>query len=235
MRRRLMYKIIYNDKIVDVLETVRWIRFLRKFDDVVMTDKTSADGFYGSDNKTIYVKEGGYRPLNKMYRYAKLEYITEIEYNNLKHNLLQYNQVEANKSKLDQIKWLKITEMSKECNKAIVKGISVKLSDGLSHRFSLTTEDQLNIRSLQLQNLNEVVYHEDGKACKKYSNEDFNLIAVTAQNRINYQTTYFNFLKQYIKSLSTIDDINKVYYGLDLLNTYLPDEYKDILKEMQNV
>lgn len=139
--------------------------------------------------------------------------------------------IKANQIKLNSLKQLKCLKSAK----TIVRGISVKLSDGVSHRFSLTTKDQINIRSLASQGLSEVIYHEDGKACKKYSASDFKLIVEGMQNHINYQTTYFNFLKLYIKSLTSVDDVNKIYYGLELFNKNIPEELKDILRELINV
>ena len=48
-----MYKIIQNDKVVDIVRIPRFIRFLAT-GHIALTDKTSAHGIVGSDNKTLY-------------------------------------------------------------------------------------------------------------------------------------------------------------------------------------
>ena len=53
-----MFKVIYNEIVIDLIETVKWVRCLKKSKQIVNTDKSSAHGFYGSDNKTVYILEG---------------------------------------------------------------------------------------------------------------------------------------------------------------------------------
>jgi hypothetical protein len=48
-----MYKIIQNNKVVDVVQIPHFVRFLRS-GHVAFTDKTSAQGIVGSDDKTLY-------------------------------------------------------------------------------------------------------------------------------------------------------------------------------------
>ena len=49
-----MFKIIYNDIVIDIIKTVTWVRCLKKSKRIVNTDKSSAHGFYGSDNKYAF-------------------------------------------------------------------------------------------------------------------------------------------------------------------------------------
>jgi hypothetical protein len=48
-----MYKIIQNDKVIDVVQYHKFVRFLPT-GHVAMTDRSSAQGIVGSDNKTLY-------------------------------------------------------------------------------------------------------------------------------------------------------------------------------------
>ena len=49
---------------------------------------------------------------------------------------------------LDEIKTLKIKELSTECNKTIIDGFDIVLSDNNKYHFSLTYEDQINLITL---------------------------------------------------------------------------------------
>ena len=40
-----MFKVIYNDIVIDLIETVKWVRCLKKSKRIVNTDKSSAHGF----------------------------------------------------------------------------------------------------------------------------------------------------------------------------------------------
>lgn len=129
---------------------------------------------------------------------------------------------------LDYLKTQKIKEMSYYCNQAIVNGFDVKLRDGKIHHFSLTVQDQLNLitlSSLAASGVDNIPYHADGELCEFFSANDIQIIVNAATELKTYHTTYFNSLKLYIQSLSDIDDVPNVIYGVNI-----PDEYKsDVL------
>lgn len=129
---------------------------------------------------------------------------------------------------LDYLKTQKIKEMSYYCNQAIVNGFDVELSDGRTHHFSLTVQDQLNLitlSSLAASGVDNIPYHADGELCEFFSVNDIQMIVKTATELKTYHTTYYNSLKLFIQSLVDRDDVANVIYGANI-----PDEYKsDVL------
>ena len=138
---------------------------------------------------------------------------------------------QAEKATIEFVRESKTKEMSNQCNKRIVSGVDVELSDGVSHHFDLTLEDQVNLLEATMQvNGGEtaVQYHASGEACKLYSADDMKLIINAAANLRKYHTAYFNSLKGYINSLTNIEDVAAINYG-DLI----PAEYmSDVLKSL---
>lgn len=117
-----------------------------------------------------------------------------------------------------------IAAMSDACNQAIVSGVDVTLSDGGIYHFSLGLEDQLNLMNLQsmvLSGAESVPYHADGAGCRYYSADDFNKIAEAAIAWKLYHESYFNSLREYIKSLNTNEELGNVEYGMEI-----PEEYQ---------
>ena len=129
---------------------------------------------------------------------------------------------------LDYLKTQKIKEMSYYCNQAIVNGFDVELSDGRTHHFSLTVQDQLNLitlSSLAASGVDNIPYHADGELCEFFSVNDIQTIVKAATELKTYHTTYYNSLKLFIQSLVDRDDVANVIYGANI-----PDEYKsDVL------
>lgn len=132
---------------------------------------------------------------------------------------------------VDYVKAAKIAEMSSVCNKIIENGIDVMLSDGNVYHFSLTTQDQLNLITLQsmiASGETSIPYHADGDLCRYYSVEDISIIMDSAAAHKTFHVTYFNSLKVYINALDNITDIAAVQYGV-----YIPEEYQsDIMKAL---
>ena len=130
----------------------------------------------------------------------------------------------ANEITLEYVREAKINEMSRACNRTIERGIDIEIK-GEVHHFSLNTQDQLNLITLStLTDTEEIIpYHADGEICKFYTASEMKqIIAATTRFKI-YHTTYYNALKAYIKSLGTIEDINAVYYGIKLPETFQAD------------
>lgn len=129
---------------------------------------------------------------------------------------------------LDYLKTQKIKEMSYYCNQAIVNGFDVELSDGRTHHFSLTVQDQLNLitlSSLAASGVDNIPYHADRELCEFFSVNDIQMIVKAATELKTYHTTYYNSLKLFIQSLVDRDDVANVIYGANI-----PDEYKsDVL------
>lgn len=123
------------------------------------------------------------------------------------------------KLKLDTIE-----RMSATCQKAIEDGLSVQLADGESYPFSYKQVDRENISEM----FNAVVfgataypYHENDGGCRTFSAADIvTIYSAMAQNKTHH-TTYFNQLKQYIKTLTTVSAISEIEYGQELTGEYL--------------
>lgn len=130
---------------------------------------------------------------------------------------------------VDYVQRAKIAEMNVACNAAIEGGIDVMLNDGVVRHFSLTTQDQLNLITLQSMiaaGETQIPYHADGELCRYYSVEDITAVMDAATAHKTFHVTYFNSLKVYVNALDNIYDISAIQYG-----TIIPDEYQsDILK-----
>lgn len=127
----------------------------------------------------------------------------------------------------DYLREAKIAEMSSACRQAIENGIDI-IAQGKMRHFSLTTQDQLNLMSLNVmaQTQDIVPYHADGEQCIYYTAEEIKHIVAAANSHKIWHTTYYNALKTYINSLETIEEISAITYG-----TPIPDEFKtEVLK-----
>lgn len=126
----------------------------------------------------------------------------------------------------------KISEMSKMCNSTISAGFDIILGDGVTHHFSLTTQDQLNLMMLESMiddGETNIPYHADGELCKFYSVDDIYKILSMSTKFKTYQTAYFNSLKSYIKSLQDISVISNITYGVEIPSEYMTDVLKTYL------
>ena len=132
---------------------------------------------------------------------------------------------------VDYVKQNKLSEISKACNIIITKGVDIVLSDGKTHHFSLTEQDQSNLIALSLsvaKGETAIPYHADDELCIFYSPEDITTIVNKATEYITYHTTYHNSLKAYVKSLRSVNTIAKVEYGMDVPEKYQSDVLKAI-------
>lgn len=123
---------------------------------------------------------------------------------------------------VDVVREAKIIEISAACNSAIVEGVDIQLGDETEH-FNLSIEDQSNIANLfRVVELGgtEFPYQADGGKCRIYTAQEIAQIYITAQTAITTQTTYHNALKAYVQSLTNVDKIAAVTYGMALPKKY---------------
>ena len=122
---------------------------------------------------------------------------------------------------LSQAKQRKINEVSLISQSMIINGIEYG-----GKRYRLNTTDQINISALSAmaQLGNKVPYHADGEICRIFEPEEMLALTKAATSWVVYHTTYFNLLKHQILEYDNIDDVNKVYYGIEL-----KDEYQKII------
>lgn len=227
-----MVKIIYNNLIIDAVKNPKYFRYLSKSGRTVITDRTSAHCIMGSNNKDLYLLQGVPRPEGKDWKEVEVVRIGEDEYSSLSRLLVENASVCANRSELNLVRSEKIQELSSICHDIITNGVSVLFSDGMYHTFELTTEDQLNLLSIDSDIRNGakvVLYHEKGKLCTMYSSDDIKLLLSAVHKHKTYHTTYFNLLKNYIQSLYDIKTIKDIKYGMDL-----PEVYNNKLNELIN-
>lgn len=142
---------------------------------------------------------------------------------------------------IDNIRNNKIEELSKQCNQLIVSGSKVELSDESEKEFSYSTDDQANISEMFnaiLMGATSYPYHANNEGCEMYSSADIVIIYSTLSSLKTGQITYFNQLKQYVKTLNTVSDIESVTYGQELTGEYL-ETYNTLVEsastEMQKV
>lgn len=129
----------------------------------------------------------------------------------------------------------KIAEITDGCNQAINAGTDVKLNRG-TKKFSYTVEDQSNISEMYMAvvgGATEYPYHANGEACEVYSAEDVVKIYSTLSLYKTSQITYNNQLKQYVNSLTTVEQIETVTYGQLLVGEYLI-KYNELMTVAEN-
>lgn len=126
----------------------------------------------------------------------------------------------------------KIKFLSEMCHHVIEDGIQI----GDEH-YSLTTTDQMNLSKLTTQaamtpNL-PLFYHADGGLCHQYTPEQIMQISTIGVAWITYHTTYFNFAKAYIESLTDFNAVAAFKYGSQIGDTALVEQMRTITDTTQ--
>jgi hypothetical protein len=229
-----MYKIILDENVIDVVKVPHFFRVLPT-GHITFTDKTSAQGIVGSNNKTLYA----FSPLaNKELDIVTIEEIAIDEFNRLKSLLNSDSEQNIAVSELKKARQIAINRISSFCKSKITDGFSIKLSDGATYNFKLTTEDQLNLLLLENQlsaGCTSFLYHATNQPCRFFSREDMTRIIAAFKRYVEYHTTYFNVAKQYINSQTDLDKVNKFTYGTDVSSIVADPVIKRILKNGGNL
>lgn len=229
----MYFKLIYNGFVIDVLKSPQYIKF-SKYGHVSLSDYGSAQGVVGSDHKTPYRFTGF--AIGTSFKEVSMMAITELEYNQLSALLgAGRTDIPGDNLRLYECKKAKIAEMSAVCSDMITNGFSVLLSDNYYHSFRLTVEDQLNLYRIENQLLageTSFVYHETNCPCQVYSKEDITIIVNASKNLTLYHTTYFNMLKQYINARLSLEEVEAVYYGMDILDEVPDVSIKALLADL---
>lgn len=249
------YKVINNDRqIIDVLidSNITYVKWQNVNKLLISCDKQEAEGFLSSDCMSVYHTENFSKlPSDVDFIEVILKEITEDDYNLLRKALDESKPIEPepeptpepepepeepkpDDDTLQLVKSGKVSEMSKVCNNTITNGFDVVLSDGKSHHFSLTTQDQLNLITLTgLVSSGEtsIAYHADNELCKFYSAEDIACITNYATQFKIYHVSYFNSLKAYIEALEDVTEISSIEYGTDIPEEYQSEVLKALLQQ----
>ena len=123
----------------------------------------------------------------------------------------------------------KKAELSEECEKVIVAGVDV----GDAH-YSLTIEDQANILAWMAvaQTGKAVPYHQDGQPCRIYTAEEFMKVANVAVAFKTAQTTYCNLLMRQVETMTNVDEVKAVKYGITQLEGEYAEQYQMIMASL---
>ena len=80
----MFYKVVKNNRVIDVLDKLVYLRYQEKHNRMVLCDKSKAQAFFSSDRKNIWHTETLYElPIDK-YDEVELVEISEFEYKQLK-------------------------------------------------------------------------------------------------------------------------------------------------------
>ena len=226
-----MYKFIYEGKVIDVVDKIRYLRYLKKSKHVVGSDSSSANCVQASNGIDVYGIQGAKLPEYLNYKKVIIRQVDADEYKKLKQLLNNSITITADTVELQQAKSSKVQELEENCKKIIKDGIIVILSDGQAHTFELTVEDQLNLAVIHnkiLQGALSCIYHEKGKVCRRYDSDDLLTVIEAANKHVEYNTTYFNLMKNCIYNMYNIEKIKGIHYGDELPNA----DYQVILSQI---
>lgn len=240
------FKIIFNDEFIGVGTSLNFRKIQKKHGILLACDESEAQ--YIECNSMLYRAEWMVTDPNQVIgnQFAQVIEINKDEYDALYNAVESGEEIEIEISQdeeetvepdpveeitIEYVKDQKIKEMSKACNQIIEKGVDVTLSDDQSHHFSLTTQDQLNLISLQtmiISGQTSIPYHADNEPCRFFSSDELKIVLAAAMNYITYHESYFNSLKTYINSFEDIESISKIEYGIEI-----PEEYQtDVLRQL---
>lgn len=158
---------------------------------------------------------------------VKNNFITEQEASTILEIQVKYS--------LDLARQYKKKELSTDCQAAIGLGVDVPLSDGTVKHFSLTDHDQTNLTAKMMNILaggTSFEYHSDGEPCVYYSAEDMGTICVAAQQKVSYETTYYNCLCQWMNGLTDPDEVMAIQYGMDIPKEYWSEPWKNYMEQL---
>ena len=250
----MYYKLIDAQTIIGVASIDDFRRYQKKHHIVIYSDIDKAQLVQYHDK---YYRDNWLKPLDAdcdvEYQTVSIVRIEQDEYESLVEALetneeIQIEEIieepveevlpvdENEQTTVEFLKEFKINQMSKYCHDTITNGVDVVLSDGKSHHFSLQVEDQLKIQALALKAQNgeqSLPWHEDDNYCMFYSAEDIMRLYQAMEESQLFNTTYFNSLKMYIKSLTTLDEINAVTYGMEIPVEYQSEVLQYLLSQQR--
>lgn len=141
---------------------------------------------------------------------------------------------------VEEIRNAKIDELLAAQDAAIAAGTDILLSDGSTKHFNYGDGDQADVSDM----FNAVsigmafyIYHANNDNCEVYSTKDIIIIYSTLSSLKTAQKTYCNQLCMYVKTLTTVPEIQAVTYGQELTGRYL-EKYNELVEiskaEMQS-
>ena len=131
---------------------------------------------------------------------------------------------------------VQLENLSAACNAAINAGTTVTYADGTEESFTYTVGDQANIWEMFsgcILGVTSYPYHENDGGCKVYTAAQIATIYTTLMTYKTSQLTYHNQLKQYVKTLTSVEDVLNVTYGQLLTGEYLT-RYNELMQVAQS-
>ena len=143
----MYFKIIYNALVIDILDSVQYVRWLKRGQKFVKTEMTSANGILASDGINIYHVEG-MPDFDGMGNY-KTVYMVEIEkeeYDRLKSQMVEGDVIYVDESAFSTEEKLKLEISNLKKQLAAVSNQSHKATDDLN---AVKLENQELLKQLE--------------------------------------------------------------------------------------
>lgn len=119
----MFYKIMYNNMVIDLLNEVRWVRYLPNSKRLVATDSQAANGVMGSDHDTVYHIFGKPYTFANEVKTVEVVKIDALEYDRLQTQfMLQKQENDAMKNEMNNLR----AQLSSQ--EALLQAILAKLS-----------------------------------------------------------------------------------------------------------
>ena len=208
------YKIIKNKEFIGVGTTLNLRRFQTKHQIILICDEAQVqyiqlgDTLYRANWMWPETTDSVKYEIADVIRIEKKEYdllLKSVETNEevpiQEQPIVEEKQIIVEEPTIDYVRISKISELKRDCNKAITNGIDIKLSDGETRHFSMSLEDQINLLTM--------AYLADESV---YSTEDTNTIIAETNTFKNYHIAKFKQLESRVNSLNTIEEISAVNY-----------------------
>lgn len=129
----MYFKIIYNALVIDILDSIQYVRWLKRGKKFVKTEMTSANGILASDGINIYHVEG-MPEFNGMgnYKTVHMIQIEKEEYDKLKSQMTEGDVIYVNESAFSAEEKLKLEVSSLKKQLAAVSNQSHKVIEDLA-------------------------------------------------------------------------------------------------------
>ena len=194
------FKVIQNGQVIGVITDQSFARYSEKSGRVhickanegqyaVLNDRYYHDDwmlgidpncYIGYETATVVsIRESEFTILEEQFRKSSepVPVKTEIKADELDNVLKKLPATEE--ATVDFMRETKLSELRDICQKEIEKGVSLVLSDGAPHHFSMSQQDQLNLMELELAlmtNLGIAPYHADSELTQYFSESDVSQI-----------------------------------------------------------
>lgn len=208
------YKIIKNKEFIGVGTTLNLRRFQTKHQIILICDEAQVqyiqlgDALYRANWMWPETTDSVKYEIADVIRIEKDEYdllLQAVERNEEvvveEGPIVEVETIVVENPTIDYVRASKISELKRDCNKAIIDGVDIKLSDGEARHFSMSLEDQINLLTM--------AYLADESV---YSTEDMNTIIAETNAFKNYHIAKLKQLENRVNSLNTIEEISAVNY-----------------------